>query len=336
MCRVLIALLLFVLLAPLPGSQLSRPHRDYRQTLVVRPMADVSSGLRFGALTLAEAWEMTSAHSQFGGLSGMALTGNREFLMISDSGYRLRFGLGGEGQAQLGGYVKMPPPHPGYSGKFHFDAEAVTLDPATGRYWTAMEGTGEIWCFEANDVLRVRTRQTILDRWPDNGGAEVLTRLPDGRFVALSERTGPSGKYEGVLFSRDPADRGAIKTRFFHDPGRQGVATDAAALPDGRLIIIYRKLGLWPVFTTSIALADTRGITAGATLTSTPIAVIRDPRLAENYEGAAISSGADGLSLWLVSDDNLQNWQRNRLLRFRIDPAALITAKRAEPSLARP
>ncbi|NJS14609.1 MAG: esterase-like activity of phytase family protein [Sphingopyxis sp.] len=235
MRRLLIALSLFVLLGPLPGSQRELPPRTYDQTLTVRAIADAPPGLRIGALTLVEAWEMSSRHSDFGGLSGVVLTGVREFLMVGDAGYRLRFGLSEAGQVRLGGYVKMPPPHPGYDGKFHFDAEAVAHDSVTGRYWTAMEGTGQIWCFGANDVRRVRTRQPILDAWPDNGGAEVLTRLPDGRFIALSERTGPSGHYEGVLFSSDPADPKTTTTRFYHDPGRQGVTTDAAALPDGRI-----------------------------------------------------------------------------------------------------
>ncbi|NJS14610.1 MAG: esterase-like activity of phytase family protein [Sphingopyxis sp.] len=90
------------------------------------------------------------------------------------------------------------------------------------------------------------------------------------------------------------------------------------------------------MFTTSIAIADPRLIVAGATLTSTPIAVITDARLAENYEGVAVQQDADGMSLWLVSDDNMQDWQRSRLLRFRIDPAALGAAKRAAPLPARP
>lgn len=103
------------------------------------------------------------------------------------------------------------------------------------------------------------------------------------------------------------------------------------------MIIIHRKLGLAPVFTTSIAIADPRALRPGDTLTSIPVAVIRDPRLAENYEGAAVAADPDGaVSLWLISDDNQQDWQRSRLLRFRIDPAALIPAKRAAPSPARP
>jgi len=146
---------------------------------------------------------------------------------------------------------------------------------------------------------------------------------------------------EGVMFSGDPAERSTTSFRFFHDAGRQGAATDAAVLPDGRLVIIYRKLGLWPIFTTSIAIADPSKLKSGAMLTSTTIAVVKDRRLAENYEGVAVQQDKGGLSLWLVSDDNLQDWQHSRLVRFHIDPAALRPsglrpAKRAAPEPARP
>ena len=336
MRRILLALLLFALLAPLPGSQLARPAPDLTQQLDVVPVPNVRSGERFGALTLTEAWDISSVHHEFGGMSGLALTGERAFLMVSDIGYRLRFALAPDGRALANRFAKLPPPRPGYRGKHHYDGEAVAHDPASGRYWTAMEGTGQVWSFAADDVRTLRTRQAAFESWPDNGGVEALARLPDGRFIGLSETAGPSGRREGVLFAGDPGNPKTAATRFFYDTRGQGDVTDVAALPDGRVIIVHRLLGWSPVFTTSIAIADPRGLKAGATLTSRSIAVIRDSRLAENYEGAAVAEGPDGLSLWLVSDDNLQDWQTTRLVRFVIDPAALVPAKRAAPSPVRP
>ena len=336
MRRALIALLLFLLLAPLPGSQRDRPSPDLSQRLTVSPVTDVRPGERFGALILAEAWELTSPHHKFGGFSGLALTGERAYLMVSDLGYRLRFTLdpaGGVGSSQ---FVKLPPPVPGYIGKFQFDGEAVAHEPATGRYWTAMEGSGQVWSFTADDRRTLRTAQPVFASWPDNGGVEAMARLPDGRFIGLSETPGQSGQREGVIFAGDPGNPKTATTRFLYETGGQGDVTEVAALPDGRVIILHRRLGLDPVFRTSIAVADPRGLKAGATLTSRPIAVIRDARLAENYEGAAVAAGPEGLSLWLVSDDNLQDWQSTRLVRFVIDPAALAPAKRAAPSPARP
>lgn len=336
MQRTLLALLLFLLLAPLPGSQNTRPAPNLTQQLDALAVPGVRTGERFGALTLAEAWDISSGHHKFGGVSGLALTGDRAFLMVSDIGYRLRLTLSADGLATANRFQKLPPPRPGYRGKHHYDGEAVAFDSATGRYWTAMEGTGQVWSFAADDRRTLRTRQDVFESWPDNGGVEALAWLPGGRFIGLSESPGLSGRREGVLFAGDPGDPKTATTRFFYDTGGQGDVTEVAALPDGRVIIVHRLLGLSPVFTTSIAIADPRGLKAGATLTSRNIAAIRDPRLAENYEGAAVAEGPDGVSLWLVSDDNLQDWQTTRLVRFVIDPAALVPAKRAAPSPARP
>ena len=336
MRRILIAFLLFLLLAPLPGSQIAPPPPNRSQQLVVARVPDALPGTVFGKLTLAEAWDIHSEHDGFGGLSGLALTGDRSFLMVSDIGYRLRFRLTTDGRATDSRIDRLPPPVPGYRGKHHYDAEALAYDPATGRYWTAMEGTGQVWSFAANHRRLLRTTQPLLKSWPDNGGAEALVRLPSGDFIALSESRGPSGRREGVLFAGDPGDPTTPVTRFSYDAANQGDVTEAAALPDGRLLILHRRLGWAPVFRTSVAIADPRGLQAGARLTSQPIAVIDDKRLAENYEGAAVALGPDGLSLWLVSDDNLQDWQTTRLVRFIIDPAALAPAKRAGPSPARP
>lgn len=336
MRRILLAPLLFLLLAPLPGSQLDKPPPDLSQHVIAVPVDGVRAGDQIGALTLAEAWDLTSAHHKFGGLSGIALTGDRAFLMVSDIGYRLRFTLSAAGDVSGSSYANLPPPRPGYSGKLHYDAEAVAHDPATGRYWTAMEGTGEVWSFAGDDRRILRTRQRVLESWPDNGGVEAFARLHGDRFIALSESRTALGQREGVLFAGDPSDPKTPITRFFYETGGQGDVTEVAALPDGRIIILHRRLGLLPVFRTSIAIADPRQIKAGQTLISRPIAVIRDRLLSENYEGASVTIGPDGLSLWLVSDDNLQDWQTVRLVRFIIDPAALDPAKRAAPSPDRP
>ena len=334
MRRILLALLLFLLLAPLPGSQLDKPPFDLSQGLIAVAVDGARAGERIGGLTLAEAWELTSTHHKFGGLSGLAVTGDRAFLMVSDIGYRLRFTLAADGGVTGSSYANLPPPRPGYSGKLHYDAEALARDPATGRYWTAMEGTGEVWSFAGDDRRILRTRQRVLESWPDNGGVEAFARLADGRFVALSESRTRLGQREGVIFAGNPGDPKTPVTRFFYETGGQGDVTAVAGLSDGRIIIVHRRLWLAPVFRTSIAVADPRRIKAGQTMTSRPIAVIDDSRIAENYEGAAIIAGPDGLSLWLVSDDNLQDWQTTRLVRFIIDPAAL--AKRAAPSPVRP
>jgi hypothetical protein len=324
MRRVLIPLILFLLLAPLPGSQLPRPPANTSNVLTAAADGAVAPGTRFGALTLTEAWELRSANSRFGGMSGLAQTGPRQFHLVSDAGYTLSFDLSVRGGVSRARLRDLPPLRPGLDRKRFLDAEAVAIDPVTNRRWVALEGIAQIWRMAPGGSREARLRNPFLFRWSANGGAESLARMPDGAFIALSERTVDGDLREGVRFSGDPA---AVPTQFFrfrYDDGGLGAPTDAAALPDGRLLILHRKLGLAPVFTSRIAIADPRGIARGGLLTSRLIGTIADARLAENYEGMAVEAGPGGaLALWLVSDDNQNDWQRTRLVRFALDPAAL-------------
>jgi hypothetical protein len=324
--RVLVAMLLYALLGPLPGS-LRAPHLDDTRVVTVRSVPVPDAGLRFGPFALAEAWEMSSANPRFGGFSGLAITTPRRFVAVSDAGSRLRFGLRRAAPPERVRWDQLPLLRANQSSKRFIDAEAITHDPVGGRSWVALEGIDQIWRF---DAAGRRTGQRIIAamrRWPGNGGAESLARMPNGRFITISERQIRAELHEGILFTGDPVAGQTRSIAFRYTSGALGSVTDIAALPDGRILILHRKLGLSPVFTSSIALADPRRLKPGGLLVSRPLAVIRDPHWAENYEGMTVVRDADSLSLWLISDDNQNDWQATRLLRLRFDIAAFECAK---------
>lgn len=334
--KIILALLLFLLLAPLPGSQLRLPPPDRSGTLRAVPVDGVAAGLRLGALTLDEAWDLVSPDSRMGGISSMALMAPRRFLMVTDTGQQVQFDLTRGGTIQNLRREDLPALRRGMVSKRYLDAEALTRDPQTGVYWVALEGIAQVWRFTPTGERSARMRQPAMFKWPANGGPESLALLPDGRFIALSERALRGGKSEGLIIAGDPAVPQSPYFRFTYDSQGQGSPTDVTALPDGRILILHRKLGLSPVFTTSLAIADPRELKSGERLTSRPIARIDHAQLAENYEGLAIEQSGANLWLWLVSDNNQNDWQRSRLLRLRINPALLQAAKRAAPSPARP
>jgi hypothetical protein len=336
MRRLIAALLLFVLLVPLPGSQRSRPPEDRSGTLRARALPGVEPGLRVGALTLVEAWELTSPDGRFGGLSGLTLLGPRQFLAVSDTGQTLRFTLGEDGAVHDVRFADLPPLHRTMARKRYLDAEAVTRDPQSGTLWVALEGIGQIWRLSPDGRRQGRARNRAIARWPANGGTESLVRLTDRRFMALSERAVRAGFHEGVVFAGDPVKPRMPWFRFAYDSGDLGAPTDAAALPDGRALVLHRKLGLGPIFRSGLALVDPRSLTAGATLTAQPLARLEDRRLAENYEGLAVASDGAALSIWMLSDNNQQDWQRTRLLKFRLDPAALADSKKGGAAVGPP
>lgn len=323
MLRIFAALMLFLLLAPLPGSVRFRPPADTSRAAFATPVAGIAPGFRMGQTTLAEAWDLRSANPRFGGFSGLAKRGPGQFLMISDAGLRVEFAFAGAGALRFAQWGDLPPLDPEKGGKGYRDAEAVYVDPATGSSWIALEGIEQIWRFDRAGK-RTANRQIVqMQKWPSNAGPESLTRFADGRFAVISERKFRGERNAGLLFSGDPVRRTTPVQPFWYDSADRGSVTDMAALPDGRVLILHRKLGLYPVFTSTIALADPRRMASGGTLTARTIAVIHHPALAENYEGMAIASGPGGLSLWLASDDNQNDWQATRLIRLIIDPAAL-------------
>src|SRR3546814_13516977 len=84
-----------------------------------------------------------------------------------------------------------------------------------------------------------------------------MVRLADGRTIVLSEGADddPRGR-EALLYVGDPAEPGPEPIRFLYDLDGRGPVSDAAPLPDGRILLVPRRPGFDPVFTTILQVAD--------------------------------------------------------------------------------
>ena len=96
---------------------------------------------------------------------------------------------------------------------------------------------------------------------------------------------------------------------------------DATQLPDGRVLILLRRVAyaLPARFDTAIAIADPRRIRAGQPWQARIIQRLTGGVFADNFEGLAyVPSASDPArgSLWLIADDNFSVFQRNMLVRF--------------------
>jgi hypothetical protein len=119
------------------------------------------------------------------------------------------------------------------------------------------------------------------------------------------------------MFAGDPGAVARPPLRFYYDSEGKWSVSDAAPLPDGRILLVHRDVGWNPIFTSTIAIADPADIRTGAVLRSQRIGVV--PRaLADNFEGAAVEVVDGRTYLWLVSDDNFQRWQRSLLVQFEL------------------
>lgn len=121
------------------------------------------------------------------------------------------------------------------------------------------------------------------------------------------------------MFDGDPIDKRTKATRFSLK-GLQGYdPVDATAAPDGRVLVLLRKLswGVPPGFASALMVVDPADITEGATISGTMLAELPDTMPIDNFEGMALSQEADGQTyLWLIADNNLMQIQRSLLMKL--------------------
>lgn len=322
--RLLLSVLLVLLLVPgwSGETRLDLPRLPAR--LWIEPVAldmDHPARRTAGRLTWLGGWRLRGDDPAFGGYSAIATDGRR-FLLLSDGGNWLRFRFDGRRLSHASGGALPGGPGTGWD-KRDRDSESLAIDPLSGRAWIGFENSNSIGRYSA-DLARIEAlrRPREMRRWPTSGGAESLAILPGRRFLVLSELgKGDKGRgRRGLIFAGDPLTRRAAFT-FTYLPPPGYSPTDAAALPDGRVVVLNRDFRLpfsFPVIVTEI---EAEAIRSGAVVRGRELARLARPLLSDNYEGIAATQENGETILWIVSDDNQYRWlQRSLLLKFRLDP----------------
>jgi hypothetical protein len=277
---------------------------------------------RLGGLTFLGGVALTSPDRAFGGFSALALAGDR-FTLLSDGGNVVEFRMGADWRPRDVRFGALPGgPGTGWR-KSDRDSESLARDPRTGRLWVGFERANAIGRF-APGFARAEAfaRPRAMRRWPENGGAETLARLADGRFVAISESRRPKvdrSAREGVIFAGDPVAGPAGVERFAYRPAPGYDPVDAAELPDGRLIVLERRFRFPFRWYNRLALVPRGAVRAGATVRGRELARLAAPVLHDNFEGVVAVRQGTATVIWLVSDDNQSSLQRTLLLKFRLD-----------------
>lgn len=276
-----------------------------------------------GALTLTGAWELQSLHGWFGGFSALVAGEGQALIAGSDRGWLLDLDLTGE-------HPRAVPNSFRYIGRTVdgrtevIDLESLARDPASGMMWGGFENFNLIERFAPDGSRRFRFPPEM-QRWSRNSGAETMVRLEDGRFVLLAEgvERGTTTTHAGLLFASDPVEPAApLAFRFIAPPDYDPV--DAAQLPDGRVLILLRRVeyALPARFDTAIAIADPRAIRAGGEWRARVIQRLSGPVFGDNFEGLAfVPDPADPArgAVWVITDNNFSVFQRNLLVRFAWD-----------------
>ncbi len=292
-------------------------------------------------MKLLDAWQLRSAGDAFGGYSTLvALDGGEHFLSASDRGRELRFrdpSLG-DPQARMGYFVAR-----GGADKLDVDVEGLTRDPASGTIWASYEQTNRIVRIGPDAGALQAIAPPAMRHWPSNSGPEAILHLADGRFLVLEEAQGEWWSRRpgaGLLFPGDPVE-GSRPERFRFVAPEGFSPTDIAQLPDGRVLILLRKVvfPIPPRFAGALLLADPAEIRPGGVWTGKIVARFAPPLPVDNYEGLEIvPDEAGAVIVWIISDDNTAVTQRTLLLKLRWTPPPPEPedAKRARDDAARP
>ncbi|MFA7595964.1 MAG: esterase-like activity of phytase family protein [Novosphingobium sp.] len=292
-------------------------------------------------MKLLDAWQLRSAGDAFGGYSTLvALDGGAHFLSASDRGRELRFrdpSLG-DPQARMGYFVAR-----GGADKLDVDVEGLTRDPASGTIWASYEQTNRIVRIGPDAGALQAIAPPAMRHWPSNSGPEAILHLADGRFLVLEEAQGEWWSRRpgaGLLFPGDPVE-GSRPERFRFAAPEGFSPTDIAQLPDGRVLILLRKVvfPIPPRFAGALLLADPAEIRPGRVWTGKIVARFAPPLPVDNYEGLEIvPDEAGAVIVWIISDDNTAVTQRTLLLKLRWTPPLRDAedAKRARGDAARP
>jgi hypothetical protein len=273
---------------------------------------------RVGALTLKGAWRLSSDTRGFGSFSALDVNGNR-VTALGDAGTILRFRLGRFGNASDATLVRVPELCGNVNRKTDNDTESLAHDPERRHWWIGFEWRNAI-CRTNADLTRevAVARPAAIAAWPRKMGPESMTRLNDGRFLIISEDAS-RGLSPVVLFDRDPTDPGAVATTLAYRPPAGFKPTDAAQLPDGRILILTRRFALWSLFTSKLVLLDTIPPEPTGILQGRVIAHFESPVLADNFEGLSVTVENGKPIIWIISDDNYMRWQRTLLLKFALN-----------------
>ncbi len=279
-------------------------------------------GTRIRCLTLHTGITI-AGQDGFGGLSAFRIK-NSKATLLSDSGLIFTADIQHNDRGFITGLTNVARGVLAKSDGSYFedirpDAEGLTLTPSGGV--VSLEGNhriaafideGHIW--RQGDILLSEKHQTL----KRNKGYEALTRLKDGRLVAISEGIDRNGSARVQV--RTPP--GNEKKWILHQyrPAKDFSATEVDQDPlTGDLIILERAYSRLKGPRARLVRVPVEEISQPL-WTGTELARFSFLHGIDNMEGMEVERGPDGtLMAHLVSDDNYNDVQRTVLMGFSID-----------------
>ncbi|QAY77082.1 esterase-like activity of phytase family protein [Sphingosinicella sp. BN140058] len=271
--------------------------------------------LRVGKLLFLGGWNMESNDWRFGGISAMHVDGGL-VTAISDSGWLIRFPVPVAAGTQRARIEAVRKGSGAPVNKAQRDVESLIINGRTA--WIGLERQNGVWRFALPEWRELGgARPAAMRKWEENNGPEAMVRLPDGRFIIFSE--GDGGITEALMFPSDPSVPGARAIRMRYRPPAGYRITDATLLPDGRMLLLNRRISFVSGMKAKLAVAPVPPPRTGVLIAPQEIAAFAPPLTVDNMEAVSVTSEAGRTIVWLASDDNYMPLQRSLLLKFALE-----------------
>lgn len=265
-----------------------------------QPLPDRVAAVRFKPIRVegtAGAWTVEVDDPRFGGVSALALQGSR-LLALTDSAVAVSLPKPGAGARAL---LHDLPDGPGPPNQRRWrDSEALLRD-SSGDWWVAFENRHSVWRYDPDFTAAAGSIGLGARGWSLNKGVEAMVADESGGMLLLGER--------GTEALR-VASNGITSTPL---TGGGGEIADAVRLPNGRVLVLVRQVGLLGI---ANWLGELRfGHDGGRIdlLRRIPVGPLT------NLEAAAadpLPSG--GTRLWLMSDNDFSDLRRTVLLAINL------------------
>jgi hypothetical protein len=284
------------------------------EPVALRP--DAPERRRLGGLTFLEGWVLRGNDPRFGGISAMHIEGE-EVSALTD-GARLYFLRLPERAGTTRMTSKWLEGAPGTKKELR-DSEAMAVHGEQA--WISYERLNAVRRYARPGwKATAEARPALMRSWPLNAGAEAMLRLPDGRFLIFCEgRRNEAGVTPAVLFHGDPALPNVRAEHIGYRAPEGFRITDAAALPDGRLIFLNRRISWLDGIQVKVTIAAAPELRAGAVIKGRELAHFGPEVTTDNYEALSITREGGRTILWIASDDNYMSFQRTLLMKFALD-----------------
>ena len=310
-----------VALAPLPLAFHSAPQGVTATPVALAPHDPGRTSI--GRLRYLGGWVLRGTDRRFGGISSMTIQ-DGHFVLLSDGGVVTRIRFAGAGPQPDYAMSELPDGPGDGAVKANRDSESSTFDPVSGHVWAGFESANQIWRYTRGfAVADGHVAPAAMADWPNNLGAEAMVRLRDGRFIVFAEtKTRKDGSHVVLLFPGDPVE-GAKPVEFgYRGPGPGFAPTDAAQLPDGRVVVLHRRFSVTSGFATALTIIDPAQIRPEQDVDGTLLATWAPPLTVDNMEALAVTQSRGRTILWIASDDNYFALERTLLMAFEL-PAGI-------------